>query len=284
MTTQPTSYLLPKDTLDNLRTLAKDVGNMSGVLLHAIDTLESSLTPLATKTPEDQIGELLSRFDGVALSLGQIATRVEALESHGSEVVKAESSLPPMAESAPMNVHEKTGKDAPQADTTAADQDKKTNRRDYSLDIRRMAVDMRKKGKKSADIIIAIHSQCGYAPDKSNLQTRLNRWEKELDSSSAPLAQDAVSPSRSTVADQSEPLADSGDVGKDTPQADANTTATPDKRIQRNYPPEVRKMAVDMRRKGKSSDAIISAIHKKCGYAPSISNLTTYLNRWENAK
>ena len=202
MTTQPTSYLLPKDTLDNLRTLAKDVGNMSGVLLHTIEVLESSLLPLATKTPEDQIGELLSRFDGVASSLGQIATRVAALESHGSEVVKAESSLPPMAESAPINVHEKTGKDAPQADTTTADQDKKTNRRDYSLDVRRMAVDMRKKGKKSADIIIAIHNQCGYAPDKSNLQTRLNRWEKELDSSSAPLAQNAVLPSRSTVADR----------------------------------------------------------------------------------
>ncbi|MEI6413337.1 MAG: hypothetical protein WCP34_03615 [Pseudomonadota bacterium] len=367
MKTQPTSYLIPKDTLDTLRTLAQDVGNMSGTLLHAIEALETPPSPPVTDTSESRIGELLKRFDGVASSLGQIATRVTALESRGATVV------PPANKSKVVSESGNAGIEAPQARTATAEPDAKNPRVVYPPEVRRMAVNMRQKGKRSADIIIAIHSQCGYAPDKSNLSKVLNRWEKESDSSTEPLSQvvavqnepspevedagkkpdkknprfiyppavrrmaldmrkkgkstDAIvlairkecghAPGKNNLPrmldgwerepnPSSEPLAretarettppsitvttvpvespaDSGDAKKDAPQA-RSTAAVPNKRPQRNYPPEIRRMAVDMRRKGKSNDAIISAIHKKCGYAPDRGNLTTYLNRWGDSK
>ncbi|CAK0767948.1 hypothetical protein CCP4SC76_4950001 [Gammaproteobacteria bacterium] len=102
-----------------------------------------------------------------------------------------------------------------------------------------------------------------------------------MDASVEPMAQEAVSAS-STVAAQEVPLA-SVDAGNDAPQTDS-ATVTPDKKTSRvTYPADVRKMAVDMRRKGKKPGAIIRAIEKNCGYAPDEKSLNTILNRWEKS-
>ncbi|CAK0782052.1 hypothetical protein CCP4SC76_8140006 [Gammaproteobacteria bacterium] len=279
-----TSYLLPKDTLDSLRTLAKDVENMSGALSHAIDALETTLSPLATKTPEDQSAEFLKRIDVLASSLGHLTERVAAVESRGVTVESAEPQ--------PVSAPGKAGKDASQADTVAIEQGGKTKRAVYSQAVRRMAVEMQRKGEGADAIISAIQKECGQAPGRNNLPKMLSAWERELVVAVESVAQ-GVAPSipmvsnesgqgSSTVAAQAEAPA-SVDAGNDAPQSD-NATASPEKKSSRvTYPANIRKMAVDMRRKGKSNDAIISAIHKKCGYAPDRKFLTNYLNRWEDA-
>ncbi|CAK0756236.1 hypothetical protein CCP4SC76_2740005 [Gammaproteobacteria bacterium] len=248
-----TSYLLPKDTLDSLRTLAKDVGNMSGALSHAIDALETSLS--SHVTPENQSAEFLKRFDDLASSLGQLSARVAAVESRGAEAVKAE----PVPASEPGD----GGGETPQVTTSAV--------RNYPPEVRQMAVGMRRQGNKTADIIQAIHNQCGYAPDSRNLQKRLDTWEKEPAEKIAPPTEVAVS--------RDMPAPHLGSMGESTPQADA--TPAQDKKTQRfAYPPEVRQMAVGMRKQGEATDAILSAIQKACGQAPGRNNLPKMLSAW----
>ncbi|CAK0781211.1 hypothetical protein CCP4SC76_7770003 [Gammaproteobacteria bacterium] len=287
MKTQPIVYHLPKDALDSFRNLAKDVEKMSGALLKTINALEVSLSPQVTNTPEDRVGDLLKRFDDVALSLNQLVTRVVTLETRGATTMNSE---PPSTSHKGMAVDESgdAEENTPQASDASASQGKKPNR-GYPEDVRRMAVDMRKQGRKSVDIIRAIHEQCGHAPDKSNLSKVISRWEKESDVSSEPADQQIVLPVSTKVESKSisalvpSERSDSDEIaGEEVPQVSGSTIVL-DKRVQRSYPPNIRKMAVDMRRKGKSNDAIISAIQKKCGYAPDKGNLSTYLNRWESS-
>ncbi len=270
MKIKPYCFLLPKGTSKRLRALARNDESQSDVLLRAIKGLEGSPSSLVTKPPEVQVGEILKRFDDVASSVGQLAARVTAVESRGETTVKADE--PPPVVSAPVSVLGNAGDDAPQASGSAEAPDKKSSRLDYPPEVRRIAVDMRREGKKSADILAAIHNQCGHAPDSRNLQKRLNTWEKEL-------AQEAVSPTSAVVVPVVPTPAIEAAV-KDTPQADA--TPAQDKKSQRFvYPPEVRRMAVDLRKQGEGTDAIIAAIQKECGQAPGRNNLPRMLSAWE---
>lgn len=198
METQPANYRSPKSALDTLRTLAGDIEKVSSALLRAIDALETSLAPVPNAS-EDRFSDLVKRFDGVVSSLGQITTRIAALESDKTAVVTGVPSTqsddatataggppdgdkPSVAVAAQNGVsadHAGVGEDASQADGAMVVPNKRAQH-SYSMDIRKMAVDMRRKGKSSDAIILAIHKKCGYAPDKSNLSTYINRWERSV--------------------------------------------------------------------------------------------------------
>ncbi len=302
METQPILYL----ALHSLRTLAKDVENMSSGLLHVIRALETSLSPPVTNTSEDQFGELLKRFDDVQASLGQLSVRMETIESRVATITKAEP--PPVSEPvnnrneakqasktvvpspplpsarveavesrvATITKSEPSPDSKPEDSQNEAQQNDNTTERKYPLNIRKMAVDMKKRGEGTDAIILAIHKGCGYAPGKNSLPIIVNLWEKELDSTTKPLVPEAVSASNSVVAGD---MSDSGDIGG-SPQVSISSAETNGKTLQL-YPPEVKKLAVDMMREGKRFKDIILAIQKECGYAPAMVNLSTLLNRWE---
>ena len=271
MKIKPMCFLLPKGTSKRLRTLARDDESQSDVLLRAIKGLEGSPSPLVTKMPDDQVGAILKRFDDVAATLEQMAKRLAMVESRGETAVKADELQTVV--SVPVSKTETSVEETPQASVSAAAPDKKSSRVDYPPEVRKRAVDMRREGKKPADILAAIHKECGHAPDGRNLQKRLNTWEKEL-------AQEAVPPTSAVVV-QVVPTPAPVDAGEVTPPVDA-ATAMPDKKpLRAIYSPEVRRMAVAMRKKGEGSDSIILAIHKECGYAPGKNNLPKMLDSWE---
>ncbi|CAK0758476.1 hypothetical protein CCP4SC76_3020004 [Gammaproteobacteria bacterium] len=403
METQPILYL----ALHSLRTLAKDVENMSSGLLHVMGALETILSPPVTKTSENQFGELLKRFDDVQASLGQLSIRMETIESRVETITKSEP--PPVSESVdtryeaqqassvaahspplpparmemveppvatitrdepppdsepenaryeaqqassaaahspplpparmemveppvatitrdepppdsepeksqneaqqankavvhrrisrspykigPLSARVKTNepreatiiKDEPLPDDEPEDvqneapQTNNASERRYPLNVRKMAVDMRKRGESTDAIILAIHKECGYAPGKISLPIMVDLWEKELDSTTKPLVQEAISPINAVV---SVDLPDSGGIRKEAPHASISAPATDSKTLQL-YPPEVKKLAVDMKREGKRFKEIFLAIQQECGYAPDMFKLPTILNRWE---
>ena len=200
MKTQPVSFRLPKDAVDKLRSMAQNGESMSGVLLRAIKALdESSLKqPPVTDPLTSRFDELVKRVDGVSTSLGQLITRVKVLESRGTKAVPAapQSSKsmedckpePVAQEEKPASVETveivetvEFQSEGESSDTSATADEKAT--RSYPSEIRKMAVNMRRRGKNPAAIIAAIHKKCGRAPDKSNLTRILDRWEKARNSS-----------------------------------------------------------------------------------------------------
>ena len=146
----------------------------------SIKALETSGSPHVAS--EDRSVEFLKRFDALTSSVDQLAARLAVVESRGvMTVVQAE---PPSATSVLVSERNGAGETAPLTDSaTAQEEQEQKSSRIYPPEVQKMAVNLKREGKKSADIILAIQRACGYAPDKSNLSRVLNRWEKSSGSS-----------------------------------------------------------------------------------------------------
>ena len=156
MATPTSSFRLPPETLELLRSLAWPGESLAGVIVRAALALETA----QAKAPNDEL----------ARRLEAIETRLEQLERGNTPVLQ---DRPPC--------HTPVTQDGGTQDTAAQPRKPRAvpvSQGGYPVDVQKMALAMADRGEPPAAIRAAIVEACGKSPSRKNLQTSLKAWRR----------------------------------------------------------------------------------------------------------